>query len=120
MYKKIRIALIGCGRISKKHIDAIYLLQAKAELVAICDFQVERLDKTEEYIKTKYSNETIKLERYTEYSQLISDARTLGKNIDLVVLATPSGFHAEQTLLAARAGINICTENKYLLIRKFL
>ena len=30
--------------------------------------------------------------------------------IDLVVLATPSGLHPKQTIIAAKSGINVCTE----------
>lgn len=33
MYK---IGLVGCGRISKKHFEAIYQNKEKLELVAVC------------------------------------------------------------------------------------
>ena len=34
---RIKIALVGCGRISRNHIKAIAQHEDKAELVAICD-----------------------------------------------------------------------------------
>ena len=30
--------------------------------------------------------------------------------IDLIILATPSGLHSKQTIKAAKLGLNICTE----------
>jgi len=36
--KKYRFALIGCGRISYKHINAINAIE-NAELVVTCDFK---------------------------------------------------------------------------------
>jgi UDP-N-acetyl-2-amino-2-deoxyglucuronate dehydrogenase len=35
--RKIRIAVVGCGRISKNHFDSIEKHQEKIELVSICD-----------------------------------------------------------------------------------
>ena len=35
--RKIRIGLVGCGRISKNHFDSIEKHQEKIELVSICD-----------------------------------------------------------------------------------
>ena len=35
--RRIRIALVGCGRISRNHIKAIALHHDRAELVALCD-----------------------------------------------------------------------------------
>ena len=35
--RKIKVAIIGCGRICKKHILAIISENERCELVAICD-----------------------------------------------------------------------------------
>jgi predicted dehydrogenase len=35
--KKLKFALIGCGRISYKHIEALIENKEEAELVAVCD-----------------------------------------------------------------------------------
>ena len=37
--KKYKFALIGCGRISYKHINAINAIE-NAELVAVCDSKI--------------------------------------------------------------------------------
>ena len=35
--RKIRFALVGCGRIAQNHIEAIRQHAERAELVAVCD-----------------------------------------------------------------------------------
>ncbi|HBO72602.1 MAG TPA: oxidoreductase, partial [Acinetobacter sp.] len=35
--RKIRIAVIGCGRISKNHFGSIEQLNSEYELIAVCD-----------------------------------------------------------------------------------
>ena len=42
--RPIRIALVGCGRISKKHIEAIQNHKKDLELVAVCDTNQDILD----------------------------------------------------------------------------
>lgn len=37
MEKKYNIGLVGCGRISKNHFDAIYENREYLNLVAVCD-----------------------------------------------------------------------------------
>ena len=50
----LNIALIGCGRISFKHIEAFVAMQDKVDLVAVCDPVVERAEeKKAEYTKTR-------------------------------------------------------------------
>ena len=48
--RSIRIALVGCGRISINHIKAIALHHERAELVALCDTQQERLDNAQQIV----------------------------------------------------------------------
>ena len=48
--RRIRIALVGCGRISANHIRAFAFHQHRAELVAICDSQAERMEKAQQLI----------------------------------------------------------------------
>ena len=94
--RKVRIAVVGCGRISAKHFDAIEEHNERVELVAVCDNNPERLSQAVE--KTG--------------SRCFDDLATLLDKIDLdlVVLTTPSGLHSEQTQMIARAGCHVMTE----------
>ena len=49
MSPTIKFALIGCGRISKRHIDAIGEVSG-AEIVAVCDSDALRAQKAAAYI----------------------------------------------------------------------
>ncbi len=40
--RKIRVAVVGCGRISKNHFSALQLHNDDFELVAVCDSDPER------------------------------------------------------------------------------
>lgn len=94
--RRIRVGLVGCGRISEKHFEAIRQHQKNIELVAVCDNDTNRLEEaTKKYGVTGY----LRLDDLLEKS-----------SADLVVLATPSGLHAEETIRIARASKHVMTE----------
>ncbi|EKD73846.1 MAG: hypothetical protein ACD_45C00174G0001 [uncultured bacterium] len=101
MYKKIidrklRIAIVGCGRISQKHFDSIAQHSDKLELVGICDNNSEVLcKKSKEYGVASYKELDILLKEI---------------DLDIISICTPSGIHPEQTILAASHGVHVMTE----------
>ena len=46
----IRIAIIGCGRISHKHLRAIIAHKDSAELIAICDIDEKNIEKAKDFL----------------------------------------------------------------------
>ena len=95
-----KIALVGCGRISKNHIGAVAELQKEelARVVSCCDI-IE--DRAVEASKNIGNNCKI----YTDYSTMLNET-----NADLITLCTPSGLHPYQAIEAAKAGKNILSE----------
>ena len=94
--RPIRFALVGCGRISANHFDALERHRERAQLVAVCDNKPVALDKAvRRTAAAGYDDLDTLLER--------SDA-------DIVVLATPSGLHPRQAMRAAAAGRHVLTE----------
>jgi UDP-N-acetyl-2-amino-2-deoxyglucuronate dehydrogenase len=94
--RKIRIAVVGCGRISKNHFAAIARHAGDLELAAVCDVDAERLNRhAAEY----------KVPAYNRYEDLLREG-----GCDLVSLCTPSGLHAKQAILAAQSGRHVMTE----------
>ena len=81
MFKKINIAIIGCGRIAGHHCRAI-TLNNDYNLVAVCDLNKD--------LATTYSKE-FGVKSYSDYRIMIND----NKNIDLISIVTPSGMHFE-------------------------
>jgi len=94
--RKIKFAVIGCGRIAERHFDALGAHQANAQLAAVCDVDRDVLAAATQ--KTGAPG-------FTSLGDLL--ART---DTDAVVLATPSGLHPAQTIEAAQAGRHIVTE----------
>tara|TARA_B100000212_G_scaffold341235_1_gene323845 strand:+ start:112 stop:1221 length:1110 start_codon:yes stop_codon:yes gene_type:complete len=110
--KIIHIALVGCGRISNNHIKAILYHKKQAKLVALCDTNKDNLESTCELINKETQNfsQYIPPRLYSDFDFLLEENKEQKINIDLIVLATPSGLHAPLTIKAARSGINVCTE----------
>ena len=94
--RKIRAAIIGCGRISKNHFESIEKHQDNIELIAICEAQQTILS---EYEKKYNINGYLNLVNMLE-----------NEDLDLVIICTPSGMHAEQTKLCAKHSLNVMTE----------
>tara|TARA_B100000989_G_scaffold145077_1_gene108116 strand:- start:38289 stop:39365 length:1077 start_codon:yes stop_codon:yes gene_type:complete len=94
--RKIRAAIVGCGRISKKHFEAIEKHKENIELLAICEIELQILN---EY-KTKYN-----VKGYHDLNDMLKN-----ENLDLVILCTPSGIHSKQAELCAENQVNVITE----------
>lgn len=102
---KLKFAIIGCGRISYKHVEALYENREEAVLVATCDTIIENAEaKKEEYLN-KINNKTDSVSLYTDYKEMIDK-----EDLDVVTIATESGYHAEIAIYAMKNGINVIVE----------
>ena len=111
--KIINIALIGCGRISRNHIKSIFIHNNLAKLKVICDCDNSRLENAKELIKNcadEFNFKDFSCKEFNSDVELFKAIKSKDIDIDLVILATPSGMHAKQVFLAAEAGVNVCTE----------
>lgn len=94
--RKIRIAVVGCGRISKNHFGAIEKHSDDIELAAVCEKDKDILKAHEnQYNVPGYSC----LEKMLDKEDL-----------DLVCLCTPSGLHPAEAIMAARQKVHVMTE----------
>jgi UDP-N-acetyl-2-amino-2-deoxyglucuronate dehydrogenase len=91
----IRIALVGCGRISRNHFDAIAKIDG-LELAAVCDIVPERA--------------TDAAGRYRVPGFESIDDMLASVSCDAVALCTPSGLHPKHGIIAARAGKHVICE----------
>jgi UDP-N-acetyl-2-amino-2-deoxyglucuronate dehydrogenase len=101
--KKLRYGLIGCGRISKKHLEALYSNKTKFLPVAFCDLKSELSNKAAEEVNDEFSDNKVK--SYTSYEKMLKE-----NELDVVAVATESGNHAEITIKALESGINVICE----------
>jgi UDP-N-acetyl-2-amino-2-deoxyglucuronate dehydrogenase len=101
---KLKFGIIGCGRISGRHVDAIINNKDKAELVAVYDIVEELAVDKKNFYESNIKGSNVKV--YTNYEELIND-----ENIDVVTIASISGYHAKQAL-------DCLSHNKHVLIEK--
>ena len=94
--RRIRVGLVGCGRIATNHIAAFEAHAAECEVVAVCDIDPAALAGAVEQTGAK------------GFASL--DALLAGSDADVIVLATPSGLHAKQAIRCAEAGRHVVTE----------
>lgn len=95
-----KFALVGCGRISKNHIDSIKTLHSeyRANLVAVCDIIPDRA----ELVSAPWGGGC---KPYTNYEEMLAK-----EDIDIVSICTPSGMHPRHTILAAEHGKQVLCE----------
>lgn len=94
--RKIRVAVVGCGRISKNHFASLCAHDSAMDLVGVCDTNAERLEA---------ACSTYGVPGYGTLTDLLAEAGP-----DVIILGTPSGLHARQAIQAAQAGCHVVTE----------
>jgi UDP-N-acetyl-2-amino-2-deoxyglucuronate dehydrogenase len=94
--RRIRFALLGCGRIAASHFAALDAHAGSVELVGVADINPAALQRA---IARTGAPGFPSLEALLE-----------GCDPDIVVLATPSGLHAAQAILVAKAGRHVMSE----------
>ena len=94
--RKIRFALVGCGRIAQNHFAAIKQHGDHAELVGVCDINPTALA------------DAVKItgaQPFNSLKEMLANC-----DADVFILTTPSGLHPDQAIEVAQAGRNVITE----------
>lgn len=100
---KLRFAILGCGRISYKHIEALVNNREEAELVAVCDIVEEKaVDRKKQY---EDNVQQAKVKVYTDYIEMLKS-----ENIDVVTIASESGYHAKHAMDCISLGSHVLIE----------
>ncbi len=94
MYAK-KVALVGCGRISKRHIEAISATKG-LQIAMVCDILEDRARATGESLNVPWT---------TDYREL--------RNVDIAAVLTPSGLHPRHAAEIAEQ-----TNVPYILVEK--
>lgn len=93
----LRFAIVGCGRIAKRHSELLGLKQIeRAELAAVCDIAVDRAQAFGERFDVPF---------FSDMHEMMTACE-----IDVVVVLTPSGNHADHVVELARYGKPIIVE----------
>ncbi len=95
--KMLKFALVGCGRIAKRHSELLGLNQIEnASLVAVCDI-IES--------KAKEKGEQYNIPYYTDMDEMMKN-----EDIDVVSVLSESGYHAKHVINLAKYGKHIVVE----------
>jgi UDP-N-acetyl-2-amino-2-deoxyglucuronate dehydrogenase len=102
---KIKFAVIGCGHIGKRHAEMI-VRNEEAELVALVDVRD----------KDTLGVEAYQVPFFASVDELLQS--DLAKDIDVVNIASPNGYHAEHALKALEAQKHIVVEKPMALTKQ--
>ena len=94
--RRLKVGVVGCGRISKNHFGSILQYPEELELAAVCDIDGATL---------KQAAAEYNVQGYTELKDMLTH-----ETLDLVVLCTPSGLHPSQAVQAAAHGVHVVSE----------
>lgn len=96
MNKKIKLGLIGCGRISKNHFEAISQIP-EAEFVACADILEDKARQAAQAYEIK--------NWYTDHLEMLQK-----EELDAVSICTPSGLHPALGIDVAKHKVHVITE----------
>lgn len=114
---KLKFAIIGCGRISHKHVEALAKNFQEVELVAVCDIIPKNMDSiTEEYYtliekeknintKIQYIEKPSLVKKYVDYKEMLEK-----EALDVVSICTESGYHAEHAIDCLNKNLHVLIE----------
>lgn len=102
MSNKIKFAVIGCGHIGKRHAEMIHR-NDNCELVALVDVKDKSVLNIDQYNVPFFSS--------------LEDLLQSGLDIDVINIATPNGFHAEQALKCLEAKKHVVLEKPMALTK---
>jgi len=108
---RITLGMIGVGDHGTGTNLRGFLEQSDARVLAVCDVDKNRRERARNIVNDKYDNRDC--DAYNDFREL------LGRDdIDAVMVSTPDHWHVPVSLIAARAGKDICCEKPTLTIRE--
>ncbi len=90
---KVRVAIIGCGGISRAHLNG-HMADPRSEIVYCVDIDEDRANEKAEKVGCKW---------HTDMEAVLDE-------VDAVDICTPVHLHAPQTIMAAEAGKHVLCE----------
>lgn len=95
MPRKLRVGIVGCGAISRNHLEAFGAIN-DVEIVGVCDIEIDRARATAAAWGIPTAVDTV--------------AELLGLGLDIVSVCTPHPTHEDVVLQAAAAGVHVLCE----------
>lgn len=97
MAKKVKVGIVGLGRLGRQHAENLASRVPNCELSAICSVVEDEISAFKEKWDVPFS--------YTNYDEMLRN-----KDLDAIFIASPSGFHCDQIIKALDAGFHVFSE----------
>jgi len=91
----MKVAVIGCGNISKRHLEALRN-NPETEIIAVVDIKPERADNAAKVYRAK---------AYYDFDELLKNEKP-----DSIHICIPHYLHTDYAVKALNSGINVLTE----------
>jgi len=92
----VKIGIVGCGGIAGLHMDMLAKLKDKAEVIAVADVDEKKAADAKARMGAKYS--------FKDHRELLKSG------VDAILCCTPTFFHTDIVVDAARAGKHVFCE----------
>ena len=102
---KLNCVQIGCGGRGMNHLDAVVTAN-KQNLVAVVDVFEPRLEAVRKWLAQR-NQDASKVQTFTDYRKMFD---ALGKDLDVVFIATPNHQHALPSMIAMQLGKGVFCE----------
>lgn len=103
--RKLRLGIVGCGRIAQAHLAAIQNLKDEVDLIAAADVDEKRAEEAKNRFGARFST--------SQYEQILSQSE-----IEAVIITLPNSLHHPVVLQAAKAKKHILVEKPMALNTK--
>jgi predicted dehydrogenase len=108
---RITIGMIGVGRQTLAFNLPFFVSQPDCEVVALCDVDRWRLEVTEERTASYYGEKKNRCPKVPACARYGDFREVLGRqDIDAVMISTPDHWHVPMSVMAIKAGKDVCCE----------
>ncbi|MBN8250898.1 Gfo/Idh/MocA family oxidoreductase [Priestia flexa] len=94
---KVKVGIVGLGRLGIQHAENLAFRIPNCELKAICGLNTEQLAELSDKWNIPYT--------YTSYEEMLQNSE-----LDAIFIASPSNFHCDQIQQALEAGYHVFSE----------
>jgi len=95
--KKVKVGIVGLGRLGRKHAENLAFRIPHCELTAVCSVIEEEVQEVMEAWNIPYG--------YTKYEDMLAN-----QELDAIFIASPSNFHCDQIKQALSLGFHVFSE----------
>lgn len=100
----VRVAVVGCGRIGKSHIQTMLKMQNRTTVVAVCE------PSPQSYAQLEPVFEQAGLPMPPNFPTLEELLTRVGGELDAVMINTPHAYHHDQAQACMEAGLDVLLE----------